>query len=139
MSEKAKQDKQVKILIVDDEIETLDGWIRYFEISGCTVYIAKDTDEAKNYFTENIICFIIDMFFPHRSSQPGPPGQALIQTIRNKYPNAIIIGASAYFNPVVIETCYTLGANACIMKPCGGAALMKIIELCLNQREGKKK
>jgi CheY-like chemotaxis protein len=135
MNEKAKQDKQVKILIVDDDIEILDSMARYFEIFGCAVYKAKDTDEAKTYFTENIDCFIIDMFFPQRNSQPGPPGHALIQLIRTKYPGEIIIAVSAYFNPVVVETCYMLGTNACVMKPCGGAALMKIIESWLSQKD----
>jgi len=101
---------QSKILLVDDEIKTRQLFSRLLSNQGFIVQTASDGEKAlikANEFQPN--CILLDVRMPHG-------GLGLLTRFRKKFPDSIIIMASAIIEPNQVRDYLGEGAYACIKK-----------------------
>ena len=117
---------QSKILLVDDEIKTRQLFSRLLSNQGFIVQTASDGEKAlikANEFQPN--CILLDVRMPHG-------GLGLLTRFRKKFPDSIIIMASAIIEPNQVRDYLGEGAYACIKKPVDMSILLEKIEQALN-------
>jgi DNA-binding response OmpR family regulator len=120
---KEKKIYDLKILYVEDEVDTLKPMERFLRRRFSSVIIAKDGENGWNLFKENRPDLIItDLLIPEFS------GIDLIKKIRETgYSNPIIV-TSALQDPVTIVHAVDFGISKYIIKPINMAELDTVLE-----------
>lgn len=101
-----------RILLVDDEIELLEGLKRHFEVEGLKVETCSSAESALKLVQEknfNIIMTDIKM--------PGMDGVELLRAIKDMNPLCNVMIMTAYSNMSYLLDCFSAGACDYFAKP----------------------
>ncbi|MCJ8331587.1 MAG: response regulator [Lentisphaeria bacterium] len=102
----------VRILVVDDEIDIRTMLERHFKYLGYEVYIAGNGEEALQIIdTVKIDVIITDI------KMPVMDGIALLEEVNNEYPLIRCIVITGYVTMDNILSCMNAHARTCIYKP----------------------
>jgi DNA-binding response OmpR family regulator len=113
---------QAKILIVDDERDLVDAYVRLLERSGHRCVAAFDAKEAIQIIdAESPDLVITDLSLPDSS------GIEIIRHVRAKSPSTPIIVMSGHNTPELNEAAHAAGANISLLKPVSIAMLRRVI------------
>ena len=103
---------QIKILIVDDEIDITNTLKRYFVFEGYDIDVTNDPYSAlKMIHNNNYLLVISDI------SMPGMTGIELLQKIKEYNGMIQVIMITGYVTLDNILNCLRLGADECFLKP----------------------
>ncbi len=101
------------ILIVDDEEEICEYLCKTLEVIGIKATYCLTGEQALTQIHQNNFkIFIIDMKLPTAIT-----GMELIKIIRDKFPESVIVGMSAYIDHKLKEDALRCGANKYFEKP----------------------
>lgn len=110
----------IRILIVDDELDIRESLSRHFRYMGYQVETAEDGGDALRRLEELRIDLIIsDIKMPHID------GVMLLERVRKEYPMVRVIMMTGHVAQESILTCMREGAETCIFKPFEDMALME--------------
>jgi DNA-binding response OmpR family regulator len=113
---------QAKILIVDDERDLVDAYVRLLERAGHRCIAAFDGNEAIQLIdAESPDLVITDLSLPDSS------GIDVIRHIRAKSQTTPIIVMSGHNTPELNEAAHAAGANVSLLKPLSIVALQRVI------------
>lgn len=113
---------QAKILIVDDERDLVDAYVRLLERAGHRCIAAFDASEAIQMIdAESPDLVITDLSLPDTS------GIDIIHHIRAKSRTLPIIVMSGHNTPGLNEAAHAAGANISLLKPVSIIALQRVI------------
>ena len=113
---------QAKILIVDDERDLVDAYVRLLERSGLRCLAAFDANEAIQMIdAESPDLVITDLSLPDTS------GIEIIRHVRAKSQATPIIVMSGHNTPELNEAARAAGANMSLLKPVSIAELRRVI------------
>ena len=113
---------QAKILIVDDERDLVDAYVRLLERSGYRCIGAYDANEAIQMIdAESPDLVITDL------SLPDANGIEIVRRVRAKSPVTPIIVMSGHNTPGLHESARAAGANLSLLKPVSIAELQRVI------------
>ena len=113
---------QAKILIVDDERDLVDAYVRLLERSGHRCVGAFDVKEAIRMIdAESPDLVITDLSLPDTS------GIAIVRHVRAKSRATPIIVMSGHNTPELNEAARAAGANISLLKPVSIADLRRVI------------
>lgn len=111
-----------KILIVDDERDLVDAYVRLLKRAGYRCVGAFDTAEAlKMIDAESPDIVITDLSLPDSS------GVDIVSRVRTKLPLAPIIVLSGHNTPGLYEAAQEAGASRSLLKPVSIAELRRVI------------
>lgn len=113
---------QAKILIVDDERDLVDAYVRLLERSGLRCVGAFDANQAIQMIdAESFDLVITDLSLPDAS------GIEIIRRVRAKSQVTPIIVMSGHNTPELYEAARAAGANRSLLKPVSIAELRRVI------------
>jgi len=113
---------QAKILIVDDERDLVDAYMRLLERAGHRCFGAFDANEAIQLIdAESPDLVITDLSLPDTS------GIEVVRHIRSKSKDTPIIVMSGHNTPELNEAAHAAGANMSLLKPVSIAVLRRVI------------
>jgi len=113
---------QAKILIVDDERDLVDAYVRLLERAGHRCIAALDASEAIQLIdAESPDLVITDLSLPDTS------GIEIIRHIRAKSQTTPVIVMSGHNTPELNEAAKAAGANLSLLKPVSIIALQRVI------------
>jgi DNA-binding response OmpR family regulator len=113
---------QSKILIVDDERDLVDAYVRLLERAGHRCLGAFDANEAIQLIdAESPDLVITDLSLPDTS------GIEIIRHVRAKSKLTPIIVMSGHNTPELNEAAHAAGANISLLKPVSIAELRRVI------------
>jgi DNA-binding NtrC family response regulator len=114
--------EKAKILIVDDERDLVDAYVRLLERAGHRCIAAFDANEAIQLIdAESPDLVITDLSLPDSS------GIEIIHHIRAKSQTLPIIVMSGHNTPELNEAAHAAGANVSLLKPVSIVALQRVI------------
>jgi len=114
--------EQAKILIVDDERDRVDAYVRLLERTGYRCIGAFDANEAIQMIdAESPDLVITDL------SLPDANGIEIVRRVRAKSPVTPIIVMSGHNTPGLHEAARAAGANLSLLKPVSIAELQRVI------------
>jgi DNA-binding response OmpR family regulator len=120
---------KAKILIVDDERDLVDAYVRLLERSGHQCVGAFDANEAIQIIdSEPPDLVITDLSLPDTS------GIEIIRHVRAKSATTPIIVMSGHNTPELYEAAKAAGANISLLKPVSIAELRRVIAEALARR-----
>lgn len=103
---------QIKILIVDDEVDITNTLKRYFVFEGYDIDVTNDPYSAlKMIHNNNYLLVISDI------SMPGMSGIELLRKIKEYNGMIQVIMITGYVTLDNILNCLRLGADECFLKP----------------------
>ncbi|MFZ5470147.1 MAG: response regulator [Myxococcota bacterium] len=124
MEDRARLEPAVgRVLVVEDDpaqrellVEMLLAW-RYQPLA---VGTAEEAEHAarRNHFE----AAIVDIFLP------GKSGEALIGTLRERFPDSVLIGISALGDSMMARRCKVKGADLFLSKPIDPEALAQALQ-----------
>jgi len=120
----------VKLLIVDDEVElveTLVTRLRRRDISA--VGVSSGREALKSMSTQSFDVILVDV------KMPGMSGIELLEEIKERTPNQLVVMLTGHGSPVHSEEGERLGAFAYLMKP---IKLPKLIEILTDANNHEK-
>jgi len=113
---------QAKILIVDDERDLVDAYVRLLERSGYRCVGAFDANQAIQMIdAESPDLVITDLSLPDNS------GVEIVRRVRAKLPVTPIIVMSGHNTPGLHEAARAAGAHISLLKPVSIAELRRVI------------
>ena len=113
---------QAKILIVDDERDLVDAYVRLLERAGHRCLGAFDANEAIQIIdAESPDLVITDLSLPDTS------GIEIVRHMRAKSKTTPIIVMSGHNTPELNEAAHAAGANISLLKPVSIAELRRVI------------
>jgi two-component system response regulator PilR (NtrC family) len=113
---------QATILIVDDERDLVDAYVRLLERAGHRCFGAFDANEAIQLIdAESPDLVITDLSLPDTS------GIEVVRHIRSKSKDTPIIVMSGHNTPELNEAAHAAGANMSLLKPVSIAVLRRVI------------
>ncbi len=113
---------RARILIVDDERDLVDAYVRLLERSGHQCVGAFDANEAIQVIdAESFDLVITDLSLPDSS------GIEIVRHARAKSKDTPIIVMSGHNTPDVNEAARAAGANISLLKPVSIAELQRVI------------
>jgi CheY-like chemotaxis protein len=119
---------RARILIVDDERDLVDAYVRLLERSGHQCVGAFDANEAIQVIdAESFDLVITDLSLPDSS------GIEIVRHARAKFKDTPIIVMSGHNTPDVNEAARAAGANISLLKPVSIAELQRVIGEALAQ------
>lgn len=119
---------QAKILIVDDEHDLVDAYVRLLERSGHRCIGAFDASEAISIIdAESPDLVITDLSLPDSS------GVEIVRHVRAKLPATPIIVVSGHNTPQLHEEARRAGASISLLKPISIAELRRVISEALKR------
>jgi DNA-binding NtrC family response regulator len=113
---------QAKILIVDDERDLVDAYVRLLERAGHKCIAAFDANEAIQLIDAEAPDLVITDL-----SLPDTSGIEIIHHIRAKSQTLPIIVMSGHNTPELNEAAHAAGANISLLKPVSIIALQRVI------------
>ncbi len=113
---------QAKILIVDDERDLVDAYVRLLERSGHRCVAAFDAKEAIQIIDDESPDLVITDL-----SLPDTSGIEIIRHVRAKSSSTPIIVMSGHNTPELNEAAHAAGANISLLKPVSIAMLRRVI------------
>jgi len=117
---------QAKILIVDDERDLVDAYVRLLERSGYRCAGAFDANQAIQMIdAESPDLVITDLSLPDNS------GVEIVRRLRAKLPVTPIIVMSGHNTPGLHEAALEAGANLSLLKPVSIVELRRVIREAL--------
>jgi DNA-binding response OmpR family regulator len=121
--------EQAKILIVDDERDLVDAYIRLLTRSGHRCVGAFDAAEAIRKIDEEFPDLLITDL-----SLPDTSGVEIIRRVRAKSPTTPIIVMSGHNTRELNKAARAAGANISLLKPVSIAELQRVISEALARR-----
>ncbi len=124
--------KDLSLLIADDEADNLDLLFAILLPYFGEIATARNGSEVIQLMESkafNIVLMDIKM--------PVMDGYEATATIRQRFPDAIVIGQTAYSQPEEIQRIIAVGAHACLVKPIESERLFTILrEAAANLKRG---
>ena len=118
---------QAKILIVDDERDLVDAYMRLLERAGHRCFGAFDASEAIQLIdAESPDLVITDLSLPDTS------GIEVVRHIRSKSKDTPIIVMSGHNTPELNQAAHAAGASMSLLKPVSIAVLRRVIAEALG-------
>lgn len=124
-------EKQISLLVVDDEKVVRDIIYRYFTKKGYDVLTTRNGQEALLLGSQGMFdVIILDV------NMPGMNGLEVLHQLKTKYPDATVIMLTGVADPetVIQSTAEGMGATAFLKKPCELTELQKIINEACNSK-----
>jgi two-component system response regulator PilR (NtrC family) len=119
--------EQAKILIVDDERDLVDAYMRLLERAGHRCFGAFDAGEAiQTIDAESLDLVITDLSLPDTS------GIEVVRHIRSKSKDTPVIVMSGHNTPELNEAAHAAGASMSLLKPVSIAVLRRVIAEALG-------
>ena len=113
---------QAKILIVDDERDLVDAYMRLLERAGHRCFGAFDASEAIQIIdAESLDLVITDLSLPDTS------GIEVVRHIRSKSKDTPVIVMSGHNTPELNQAAHAAGASMSLLKPVSIAVLRRVI------------
>jgi two-component system response regulator PilR (NtrC family) len=113
---------QAKILIVDDERDLVDAYMRLLERAGHRCFGAFDANEAIQIIdAESLDLVITDLSLPDTS------GIEVVRHIRSKSKDTPVIVMSGHNTPELNQAAHAAGASMSLLKPVSIAVLRRVI------------
>ncbi|MHB8626499.1 MAG: response regulator transcription factor [Aggregatilineales bacterium] len=110
----------MRVLVVDDQPESLDFVVSSLEVPGFELKCFSSTPPALRYVLNHTIdAAVIDY------QLPGPDGLALAKRIRTIHPDCTIVMVSQYAGAKDVERGFEAQIDDFIRRPCTSAALLK--------------
>jgi two-component system response regulator PilR (NtrC family) len=120
---------QAKILIVDDERDLVDAYMRLLERAGHRCFGAFDASEAIQIIdAESLDLVITDLSLPDTS------GIEVVRHIRSKSKDTPIIVMSGHNTPELNQAAHAAGASMSLLKPVSIAVLRRVIAEALGPK-----
>jgi DNA-binding response OmpR family regulator len=117
-----------KILIVDDERDLVDAYVRLLERAGHRCIAAFDANEAIALIdAESPDLVITDLSLPDSS------GIEIVRHVRAKSASTPIIVMSGHHTPELNNAAHAAGANISLLKPVSIAELRRVIVEALGR------
>jgi DNA-binding response OmpR family regulator len=113
---------QAKILIVDDERDLVDAYVRLLERAGHRCVGAFDANEAIRMIDQESPDLVITDL-----SLPDSSGIEIVRHARAKSQTTPIIVMSGHNTPELNEAAHAAGANMALLKPVSIADLRRVI------------
>lgn len=118
---------QATILIVDDERDLVDAYVRLLERAGHRCFGAFDAGEAIQLIdAESPDLVITDLSLPDTS------GIEVVRHIRSKSKDTPVIVMSGHNTPELNEAAHAAGASMSLLKPVSIAVLRRVIAEALG-------
>ena len=118
----AQMAAKAKILIVDDERDLVDAYVRLLERSGHRCVGAFDASEAIQMIDQELPDLVITDL-----SLPDTSGVAIIRHARSKSKTTPIIVMSGHNTPELNREARAAGANISLLKPVSIVELQRVI------------
>ncbi len=126
-------DRRPKILVVDDERDLVDAYVRLLQRSGHQCVGAFDAVEAIAIIdAEPIDLVLTDLSLPTES------GLEIVRHARAKSALTPIIVMSGHNAPDTTEAARAAGANLCLLKPVSIAELTRVIAEALARSQSAR-
>jgi DNA-binding response OmpR family regulator len=122
---------QAKILIVDDERDLVDAYVRLLERSGHRCIGAFDANEAIRIIDEESPDLVLTDL-----SLPDSSGIEVVRHVRAKSKATPIIVMSGHNTPELYDEARAAGANLSLLKPISIAELRRVISEALARLRG---
>jgi two-component system, NtrC family, response regulator PilR len=120
---------QATILIVDDERDLVDAYMRLLERAGHRCLGAFDASEAIQLIdAESFDLVITDLSLPDTS------GIEVVRHIRSKSKDTPVIVMSGHNTPELNEAAHAAGASMSLLKPVSIAVLRRVIAEALGSK-----
>jgi two-component system, NtrC family, response regulator PilR len=120
---------QAKILIVDDERDLVDAYMRLLERAGHRCFGAFDASEAIQIIdAESLDLVITDLSLPDTS------GIEVVRHIRSKSKDTPVIVMSGHNTPELNQAAHAAGASMSLLKPVSIAVLRRVIAEALGPK-----
>ncbi|RDJ32551.1 MAG: response regulator [Crenarchaeota archaeon] len=122
---------QTRVIVVDDNIDTLDIFCEYLELKDCQV-VGKGyngLDAVKLYEEHHPDIALLDVMMPDYD------GMYALEKIKELDPNAKVIMVTADLTDKTAKRCNELGASEIIYKP---YEIEDVVEVVQNVMSGKK-
>ncbi|MDD2714918.1 MAG: response regulator [Candidatus Wallbacteria bacterium] len=120
-------EKEIKILVVDDDEIILKTFKQVLEKNGYAVYLAKDgfqAGDALNDFEPQLV--VLDILLP------GINGFAVCKAIKGKYKKTKILGITGHYSEESKNKLMAAGAADLLAKPITNDDLLKKVDSLLN-------
>ena len=118
---------QATILIVDDERDLVDAYVRLLERAGHRCFGAFDANEAIQLIdAESLDLVITDLSLPDTS------GIEVVRHLRSKSKDTPVIVMSGHNTPELNEAAHAAGASMSLLKPVSIAVLRRVIAEALG-------
>ena len=102
----------MKILVLDDQVETTTMIARYLGLHDYTVDTANDPHEGMEIFEEKLHrCIITDVQMPRIN------GLEVLRKVKKRQPSAQVLVMSAFHDMDVVISCLERGASDFLVKP----------------------
>ena len=123
------RNKNLKILLVDDDEWIRDSLSLFFEAEGCNLLTFETAEEAIEAVKQQVYDIIISDY-----KLPGMDGLEFLRRVKEKQPNAFEILITAYANREILKEAKMMGVKEFIPKPFTSedveTCLARIIENC---------
>jgi len=121
------------VLVLDDNLESLDGMVDYFDLIFATVYQASNAKDALELVSQNKPDFIFTDI-----EMPVTDGFSFISQIKDQGDNTPIVIISAYDDKEKLLKAIKLDIVDYIVKPLTSEKLQNCLKLCSNKIESSK-
>ncbi len=118
---------QATILIVDDERDLVDAYMRLLERAGHRCFGAFDANEAIQLIDAESLDLVITVL-----SLPDTSGIEVVRHIRSKSKDTPVIVMSGHNTPELNEAAHAAGASMSLLKPVSIAVLRRVIAEALG-------
>ena len=122
-------DEKMSIMIVDDEMIVRESFLHWFERVGHRVEVAASGFEA----LEKLESFPFDVLFVD-IKMPGMNGIELLEKVKGKYPDTIVVIITAYGSIESAVTAMKMGASDYLLKPFKPEQLSLVMEKIASQK-----
>ncbi len=117
---------RARILVVDDERDLVDAYVRLLERAGHSCTPAFDADEAIQLIdSQRPDLVLTDLSLPTTS------GLAIVRHLHATSPNTPVIVMTGHNTPELVKEAQAAGARACLLKPVRFAELQRVIQNAL--------
>ncbi|HEY6420976.1 MAG TPA: response regulator [Candidatus Binataceae bacterium] len=117
-----------RILVVDDERDLVDAYIRLLERAGHSCVGAFDAIEAMRLIdSERPDLVLTDL------SLPASSGLDIIRHLRATSPDTPVIVMTGHNTPELVKQAQAAGAKACLLKPVRLVELKRVIQNALHR------
>jgi DNA-binding NtrC family response regulator len=121
-----------RILIVDDEVETLIIFQNLLKRLGCEVHAADSMEAAEALLTTTFYSVVITDL--RLTGILGQEGLEILRFVKEKHAATDVILVTGYGSPEIMSEAYRLGAACYFEKPVHPLRLLEAVQESLNER-----
>jgi CheY-like chemotaxis protein len=111
-----------RVLVVDDDAATREALADILALWGYEPVLAGSAEEAVFASRHKVDAALVDIFLPGRS------GEVVLAKLREKFPDALLVGMSALSDYSMVRRCKGKGADLFVAKPVDAAVLSQVLQ-----------